>query len=70
MATAEPDVLLAARDLSLHYGGASVLHGVQLEVSAGQFWFLLGANGEGKSTLLRAITGSLRPQAGSLTLHP
>lgn len=68
-ATAESDLLLAARDLSLHYGGASVLRGVQLEVSAGQFWFLLGANGEGKSTLLRAITGSLRPQGGSLTLH-
>jgi ABC-type Mn2+/Zn2+ transport system ATPase subunit len=47
-----------------------VLRAVNLEVRAGQFWFLLGPNGSGKTTLLRAIMGQLRPAAGRLELHP
>jgi ABC-type Mn2+/Zn2+ transport system ATPase subunit len=39
-------------------------------VRAGEFWFCLGRNGEGKTTLLRALLGVHRPQAGCLWLHP
>src|SRR5262245_23195096 len=64
------DLLLAAEDLTLRYRGSPVLHGVDLEVRGGEFWFLIGPNGSGKTTLLRAIVGQLRPAAGRLELHP
>jgi ABC-type Mn2+/Zn2+ transport system ATPase subunit len=64
------DVLLAVDGVTLRYGATTVLRDVDLEVRAGQFWFLLGPNGEGKTTLLRAILGELRPAAGSIRLHP
>jgi ABC-type Mn2+/Zn2+ transport system ATPase subunit len=43
-----------------------VLSAVDLEVRAGEFWFLLGRNGSGKTTLLRALLGLLAPRAGRL----
>jgi ABC-type Mn2+/Zn2+ transport system ATPase subunit len=64
------DLLLTASGVTMRYGRNTVLAGVDLEVRAGQFWFLLGPNGEGKTTLLRAILGELRPAAGSIRLHP
>ena len=62
--------LLRAEALELGYGSLRVLHGVDLEVHAGELWFLIGPNGTGKTTLLRAILGTLEPQAGELVLHP
>jgi ABC-type Mn2+/Zn2+ transport system ATPase subunit len=62
--------LLATRGLALRYSATTVLRDVELEVRAGEFWFLLGPNGEGKTTLLRAILGELRPAAGVVDLHP
>jgi ABC-type Mn2+/Zn2+ transport system ATPase subunit len=47
-----------------------VLHEVNLVVHAGEFWFFLGPNGEGKTTLLRAILGMLPAAAGQLWLDP
>ncbi|HXH13268.1 MAG TPA: ABC transporter ATP-binding protein [Alphaproteobacteria bacterium] len=61
-----PKILLQATNLSLGYGRRMVLRQVNLIVHAGEFWFFLGPNGEGKTTLLRAILGMLRPQAGRL----
>jgi ABC-type Mn2+/Zn2+ transport system ATPase subunit len=46
------------------------LRDVHLTVHAGEFWFFLGPNGEGKTTLLRAILGILRPRAGRLWVDP
>jgi ABC-type Mn2+/Zn2+ transport system ATPase subunit len=68
MGPAKP--LLRATDLSLGYGRRLVLRKVDLTVQAGEFWFFLGPNGEGKTTLLRAILGILRPQAGQLWIDP
>ncbi len=70
MVAPEAPVLLAAHGLSLGYGGAPVLRDVDLTVRAGEFWFLLGRNGEGKTTFVRAALGELAPLAGQLTLHP
>jgi ABC-type Mn2+/Zn2+ transport system ATPase subunit len=64
------DVALRATELSLGYGRRTVLERVSLEVRWGEFWFCLGPNGEGKTTLLRAILGDLHPRAGQLWLHP
>jgi len=50
------------------YGGLPVLDGISFEVAEGELVTLLGANGAGKSTALRALSGLLRPVAGSIVL--
>jgi branched-chain amino acid transport system ATP-binding protein len=58
--------LLAVRDLVVHYGVIQALAGVSLQVRRGQVVALIGANGAGKSTTLRAISGLVRPTSGSI----
>jgi ABC-type Mn2+/Zn2+ transport system ATPase subunit len=65
----EAEALIRARGLALGYGGRNVVADVELEVRAGEVWFLLGPNGSGKTTLLRAVLGLLAPAAGELWLH-
>jgi len=59
--------LLTLDGVSVAYGAVEVLHGVSLRVEAGELVCLLGANGAGKSTTVRAISGLLRPTAGSIS---
>ncbi len=59
---AEP--LLAVDSLDLYYGDAQALAGVTLEVAPGEIVAIVGANGAGKSSLIRAIAGIERPRAG------
>jgi branched-chain amino acid transport system ATP-binding protein len=56
--------LLQVEDLEAGYDGVQVLWGISLKVKRGTMTTLLGANGAGKTTSLRAITGSLRPRRG------
>ncbi|MEW5914000.1 MAG: ABC transporter ATP-binding protein [Thermodesulfobacteriota bacterium] len=58
--------MLAIDQVKVSYGQSQVLHGVSLQVKAGQKVCLIGANGTGKSTLLRTISGLVRPQKGSI----
>ena len=61
--------LLEIRGLRAAYeDDVEVLHGIDLQVDAGEFVTLIGGNGAGKTTTLRAITGLLRPRAGSIKL--
>jgi len=53
--------------VSVAYGTVEVLHEVSLRVDEGEMVCLLGANGAGKSTTVRTISGLLRPTAGSIT---
>lgn len=53
-------VLLEVRDIVVHYGRIRALHGVSLKVHEGELVTLLGSNGAGKTTMMRAISG-LRP---------
>jgi ABC-type Mn2+/Zn2+ transport system ATPase subunit len=63
------DVLVTAADLSLGYpGGEVVLRGVSLELRAGEHVVLLGPNGGGKTTLIRALNGELEPAGGSFEI--
>lgn len=64
------DMVLQTSGLTLGYGRQTILRDVNLAVRAGEFWFVLGPNGGGKTTLLRALLGLLPPQAGHLWLHP
>lgn len=58
--------LLAADDIELAYGGLSVCRGISIEIDEGEIVALIGANGAGKSTTLRAIAGLLTPRSGTI----
>jgi len=58
--------LLSLDGLTVRYGEIEALHGLSLSVDAGEVVTLLGANGAGKSTTLRAISGLLKPVAGEI----
>ena len=60
--------LLGIGKLSASYGASAVLHGLSLQVRAGEMVALLGANGAGKSTLMRALAGLHRPVRGGIHL--
>ncbi len=59
--------MLKVEGLSVHYGGIHALQGIDLEVPDGQIVSLIGANGAGKSTTLRAIVGLVKASAGAVT---
>jgi branched-chain amino acid transport system ATP-binding protein len=61
--------LLRAEQITVGYGAAPVLHGVDLTVPAGAITAVLGANGAGKTTLLRTLSGLLRPARGRVLLN-
>ncbi|TDH64046.1 ABC transporter ATP-binding protein [Dankookia rubra] len=58
--------MLSVTGLSAHYGRAHILDDVALEVGAGEVVVLLGRNGAGKSTTMKAIMGLVPPSAGSI----
>jgi len=60
------DVVLKISDLNAHYGHIHALRGISLEVKAGQIVTLLGANGAGKSTTMKCISGLLKPTGGKI----
>jgi len=58
--------MLTLRDLHVYYGNVHALKGISLDVEDGEIVTLLGANGAGKSTTLRTISGLLRPHQGEI----
>jgi len=59
-------MLLEIKGLEVGYGGIRAVKGIDLEIRQGELVCLIGANGAGKSTTLRAICGLLAPRAGSI----
>jgi branched-chain amino acid transport system ATP-binding protein len=58
--------LLEVRGLKVRYGTVEALHGIDLTVGEGEIVAILGANGAGKSTTLRTVSGLLRPSEGEI----
>ena len=65
---AAASVVLSARGLTKHYGGVRALDGFDLEIGHGETVALVGANGSGKTTALRALAGALPIDAGEIEL--
>lgn len=58
--------MLTVNDINVFYGAIHAIKGVSLEVNEGEIVTLIGANGAGKSTILRTISGLLKPKTGSI----
>ena len=61
--------MLELNDLHVRYGNIRALQGVSLRVAEGELVALIGSNGAGKTTVLRTISGLLRPSAGTITFE-
>ena len=60
------DIILKISNIESYYGPIMAIRGISLEVPRGQIVTLLGANGAGKTTVLKTISGILDPQKGSI----
>ncbi|MCY7089098.1 ABC transporter ATP-binding protein [Streptococcus oralis] len=58
--------MLKVENLSVHYGMIQAVRGVSFEVNEGEVVSLIGANGAGKTTILRTLSGLVRPSAGKI----
>ncbi len=61
--------MLELEKIEVFYGAIQALHGVSLKVDAGEIVTLIGSNGAGKSTTLRAISGLLKPRSGDILFN-
>ncbi len=62
--------IVQVTDLAFSYGGRNLLDGISLQIEPGERIGLVGRNGEGKSTLLKLMAGSLKPDSGTVALAP
>ncbi|MCO6187632.1 ABC transporter ATP-binding protein [Rhizobium sp. L1K21] len=69
IASSQQAPLLKISDLNAWYGESHVLHGIDLELGEGQLITLLGRNGAGRTTTLRAIMGMVDRRTGSILIH-
>ena len=60
-------MLLKVKDLNVSYGKIKAIKGISLEVNAGEVVTLIGANGAGKTTFLKTVSGILSPASGEIT---
>jgi len=60
------EIILSVRDLQVNYGGIEAVKGISFEVSKGDIVTLIGANGAGKSTTLKAIAGLVKVKSGAI----
>ena len=60
------NAILSVKDLQVNYGGIEAVKGISFDVQQGDIVTLIGANGAGKSTTLKAIVGLVKPKSGSI----
>ena len=58
--------MLTVRDMNVYYGNIHAIHGISFDVQKGEIVTLIGANGAGKSTILKTVSGLLRSKTGSI----
>src|SRR5256885_13952104 len=63
-----PEMAIQTQKLTRRFGSLTAVDGVDLQVTAGQFFGFLGPNGAGKSTTIKILTGLLAPTSGSIEL--
>ncbi len=68
-ATSAPELLLDATDVAKHYGAVVALRSASLAVRPGEVHALMGANGAGKSTFVKILTGGVRPDRGTILVR-
>lgn len=61
--------MLKVDNINVYYGAIHALKGISVEVNEGEIVTLIGANGAGKSTILRTISGLLKPKTGAITFE-
>jgi branched-chain amino acid transport system ATP-binding protein len=59
--------ILSISGIQKHFGGLTVLDGINMELDAGKLYQLIGPNGSGKTTLINVVSGLLKPDAGKIT---
>ncbi len=60
-------VILSIQDVRKHFGGVTVLDGIDMELETGKLYQLIGPNGSGKTTLINVVSGLLKPDEGKIT---
>ena len=63
------NVILSVNDLRVNYGGIEAVKGISYDLHEGSIMSLIGANGAGKSTILKAIAGLEKPKSGSIKFY-
>src|SRR6202162_5771372 len=63
-----PEMAIQTQKLTRKFGNLTAVDGVDLQVTAGQFFGFLGPNGAGKSTTIKILTGLLAPTSGSIQI--
>lgn len=61
--------MITVKNLSKHFGNTKAVDDVDLEVKKGELFGLLGPNGSGKTTMIKMLTGQIRPTAGAVSVH-
>ncbi|MDA0750829.1 MAG: ABC transporter ATP-binding protein [Verrucomicrobia bacterium] len=61
--------IVSVQNASFAYGRNFVLESVEMQIQDGEFWCLIGPNGEGKTTFIKALLGALRPKKGLIRLR-
>jgi len=59
--------ILSISGIKKHFGGITVLDGINMELEAGKLYQLIGPNGSGKTTLINVVSGLLQPDEGKIT---
>lgn len=62
--------MISAQDISLQYGGRTLFQGVNIQFTSGNCYGIIGANGTGKSTFLKILSGELEPNKGTISVTP
>ena len=62
--------MISTNNVTLQYGGRELFHSVSINFTKGNCYGLIGANGAGKSTFLKILSGEIEPNKGYVTITP